>query len=113
MTDEQKPAADGLTRREVMTRTAWAGLGAASALMVAGGVEKLLGQIQPRVDESSPRMGWPSVNPLPPIDDRYPVMPRWNTELRQLAPNVYVYQQQGGTGHINAGISNAGLFVGE
>jgi glyoxylase-like metal-dependent hydrolase (beta-lactamase superfamily II) len=113
MTDEQKSAADGLTRREVMMRTAWAGLGAASALMAAGGVEKLLGQIQPRVDESSPRIGWPSVEKLPPIDDRYPIMPSWNTELRQLAPNVYVYQQQGGTGHLNAGISNAGLFVGE
>lgn len=40
-------------------------------------------------------------------------MPTWKTELRQLAPNVYAYQQQGGTGFLNAGISNAGLFVGE
>jgi glyoxylase-like metal-dependent hydrolase (beta-lactamase superfamily II) len=47
------------------------------------------------------------------VDNRYPVMPTWKTELRQLAPNVYAYQQQGGTGLPNAGISNAGLFVGE
>jgi cyclase len=102
-----------LTRREVMARTAWAGLGATAGLIGAGGLEKLLGEVQPRVDESSPRIFGASVEKLPPIDDRYPVMPSWNTELKQLAPNVYAYQQEGGTGHLNAGISNAGLFVGE
>ena len=102
-----------MSRREAMRRTAWAGLGVTSALAGAGALEALLGQAPPRVDESSPRIGWPSVTPLPPVDERYPVVPTWKTELRQLAPNVYVYQQQGGTGLLNAGISNAGLFVGE
>jgi cyclase len=113
MTEEKKFAGDGLTRREVMARTAWAGLGVTAGLIGAGGLQKLWGQMQPRVDESSPRIFGAAVTPLPPIDDRYPVMPSWNTELRQLAPNVYAYQQQGGTGRLNAGISNAGLFVGE
>jgi glyoxylase-like metal-dependent hydrolase (beta-lactamase superfamily II) len=100
-----------LTRREVMSGAAWLGAG---ALLAGGGrVGALLGQAAQRVDESSSRMGWPSVTPLPPIDNHYPLMPTWKTDLRQLAPNVYVYQQQGGTGLPNAGISNAGLFVGE
>jgi glyoxylase-like metal-dependent hydrolase (beta-lactamase superfamily II) len=84
-----------------------------AGLVGAGGLEKLLGQMPPREDESSPRIFGASVTPLPPIDERYPVMPSWGTELRQLAPNVYAYQQQGGTGRLNAGISNAGLFVGD
>src|ERR1700692_523037 len=100
-----------LTRREIVARTAW--IGAASALAGVGGLEALLGQAGQRVDESSSRMGGPAVTPLPPANDKYPVMPTWKTDLRQLAPNVYVYQQQGGTGFPNAGISNAGLFVGE
>ena len=102
---------DKLTRREMVARSAW--VGAASVLAGAGGIEALLGQAGQRVDESSSRMGWPAVTPLPPVNDKYPLMPTWKTDLRQLAPNVYVYQQQGGTGFPNAGISNAGLFVGE
>jgi cyclase len=113
MTEQKSLVGNGLSRREVLVRTSWAGLAAASAWMGAGGVEKLFGETEPRVDESSPRIFGTSVTTLPPIDDRYPIMPSWNTELRQLAPNVYAYQQQGGTGHLNAGISNAGLFVGE
>jgi cyclase len=113
MAEEIKFERDGFSRREVIKRTAWAGLGATAGLVGAGGLEKLFGQTQPREDESSPRIFGASVAPLPPIDDRYPVVPTWNTELRKLAPNVYAYQQQGGTGLLNAGISNAGLFVGE
>jgi cyclase len=113
MPEKFELSGDGLSRREVMTRTAWAGFGATAGLIGAGGLEKLLGETQPRVDESSPRIFGASVTVLPPIDDRYPVVPTWETELKQLAPNVYAYQQQGGTGRLNAGISNAGLFVGE
>src|SRR5581483_5954739 len=95
-----------LPRREVMSRTV------AAASMLAIGMDAVWGQASssqaPRVDESSSRMGWPSVAPLPPVDPRYPVTPTWKTEFRQLAPNVYVYQQQGGTG-----FSNAGLFIGD
>jgi glyoxylase-like metal-dependent hydrolase (beta-lactamase superfamily II) len=103
--------ADKLTRREVVVGAA--ALGTAAVLTGVGGLEALLAQAGPRVDESSSRLGWPGVTPLPPIDSRYPLMPTWKTELRQLAANVYVYQQQGGTGLPNAGISNGGLFVGE
>ncbi len=112
--DEVKESAnEGLSRREVMARAAWAGVGMASAIAVLGGLEVVGGQGQQRLDESSARIGWPAVTPLPPIDTHYPVMPTWKTEMRQLAPNVYVYQQQGGTGLLNAGISNAGLFIGD
>ena len=113
MPDEKSVEREGLTRREMMSRAAWAGLGVTAGLAGTGGIEKLLGETQPRVDESSPRIFGVSVAVLPPVDDRYPVVPTWNTQMRQLAPNVYAYQQEGGTGHINAGISNAGLFVGE
>ena len=40
-------------------------------------------------------------------------VPSWGTELRKLAPNVYAYQQAGGPGSLNQGVSNAGLIVGE
>ena len=113
MAEEKKFEGEGLSRREVMARTGWAGLGLTAGLVGAGGLEKLWAQMAPRVDESSPRIFGASVEKLPPIDNRYPVMPSWGTELKQLAPNVYAYQQEGGTGHLNAGISNAGLFVGE
>jgi cyclase len=112
-TDEKNPAGEGLTRREVMARTAWAGAGVAAGMLGAGGMEKLMGEVQPRVDESQGRIFGAAVAKLPPIDERYPIVPTWKTEMKQLAPNVYAYQQQGGTGLLNAGISNAGLFVGE
>jgi glyoxylase-like metal-dependent hydrolase (beta-lactamase superfamily II) len=113
MIEKNKFVGERLSRREMMMSTGWAALGVASAVTGAVGIEALWGQAQQRLDESSSRIGWPPVMPLPPVDDHYPVMPTWKTELRQLAPNVYVYQQQGGTGLANAGISNAGLFVGE
>ncbi len=113
MAEDQKLSGEGLSRREVIARTAWAGLGATAGVIGAGGLDKLFAQMKPREDESSPRIFGATVTPLPPIDEKYPVMPSWNTELKQLAPNVYAYQQQGGTGHLNAGVSNAGLFVGD
>ena len=113
MTEEKNLEGNGISRREVMARTAWAGIGATAGLIGAGGLEKLMGQGQPRVDESSPRIFGDFGRAASSIDSRYPVVPTWKTQMRQLAPNVYAYQQQGGTGHLNAGISNAGLFVGE
>jgi cyclase len=110
---ERKSGRAGMTRREMMTRGAWASLGVTAGVLGSGGLEKMWGQMQPRVDESSPRIFGASVAQLPAIDSKYPVMPSWGTELKQLAPNVFAYQQEGGTGHLNAGISNAGLFVGE
>jgi cyclase len=44
---------------------------------------------------------------------KYPEIPSWNTELRQLAPNVYAYTQATGPGIDNASLSNAGLIVGD
>jgi hypothetical protein len=40
-------------------------------------------------------------------------VPPWNTELKKLAPGVYAYQQEGGPGKLNVGMSNAGVIVGE
>jgi cyclase len=42
-----------------------------------------------------------------------PQIPSWNTELRQLAPNVYAYTQATGPGVDNASLSNAGVIVGD
>jgi cyclase len=111
--ESQEPESSEISRREMVKRTAWAGAGVATAMAGLGELTNMWGQGQERVDESSPRQGWPQVKPLPPIDKRYPVMPTWKTEMKQLAPNVYVYQQQGGTGLMNAGISNGALFVGD
>jgi len=44
---------------------------------------------------------------------KYPEIPSWKTELRQLAPNVYAYTQATGPGADNASLSNAGLIVGD
>jgi len=41
-----------------------------------------------------------------------PTIPRWSTELRQLAPNVYAYTQASGPGVDNASLSNAGVIAG-
>ncbi|HEY6360541.1 MAG TPA: MBL fold metallo-hydrolase [Vicinamibacterales bacterium] len=55
-----------------------------------------------------------AVQPTPPpaTDPRHPMPPRWNRELRQLAPNVYAYMQGGGPGISAAGVSNAGMIAG-
>ena len=46
-------------------------------------------------------------------DSRFPQIPSWNTELKQLAPNVFAYTQATGPGVDNASLSNAGLIVGD
>lgn len=42
----------------------------------------------------------------------FPPIPSWNTELRQLVPNVYAYTQASGPGINNASLSNAGVIAG-
>ncbi len=42
----------------------------------------------------------------------FPPIPRWNTELRQLAPGIYAYTQATGPGVNNASLSNAGVIAG-
>jgi cyclase len=90
-----------MSRREAIRRVAWAGLGMASVL-IGGGESASL----------SAQAGFPAVTPIPP-DDRFPKVPNWKTELRQLAPNVYAYQQGGGPGTSSFGISNAGMIAGD
>ena len=47
-----------------------------SGMIAAGGLEILWADMQPRVDESSPRIFGASVTPIPPIDDRNPIVDR-------------------------------------
>ena len=47
-----------------------------------------------------------------PPNPAYPLPPVWNTELRELAPNVYGYVQAGGPGRNNVSVSDAGIIVG-
>jgi cyclase len=39
-------------------------------------------------------------------------IPRWRTEFREVAPNVWAFIREGGPGVDNASLSNAGLIVG-
>jgi cyclase len=99
MTNLQNSGPARLSRREAIERAAWAGLGIAAALVGGGELTSLSAQ-------------FPTVIPPAP-DDRFPQVPSWKTELQQLAPNVYAYQQRGGPGIYGLGISNAGLIAGE
>src|ERR1700722_5394924 len=96
--DLEKP---GMSRREAMQVGAGSLLGAAAALAGAGGVSRLAAQ-------------GPNVNPTPPpaTDPRYPMPPAWPKELKQIAPNVYYYNQGGGPGISAAGVSNLGMIAG-
>jgi cyclase len=98
MASQQNPTPEPITRREAIARAGFAGIGIASALMTPA---KLAAQAS-----------LPAVIP-PAGDDRFPQVPSWKTELRELAPNVYAYVQRGGPGLSSAGISNAGLIVGD
>ncbi|MBI4523679.1 MAG: MBL fold metallo-hydrolase [Deltaproteobacteria bacterium] len=40
-------------------------------------------------------------------------VPSWETELKEVAPNVFAYIQGGGPGIDNASVSNAGLIIGD
>jgi cyclase len=54
------------------------------------------------------------VNPTPPPPDpRFPKPPTWETQLKEVAPNVYAYIQAGGPGRDNASVANAGIIVGD
>jgi glyoxylase-like metal-dependent hydrolase (beta-lactamase superfamily II) len=91
-----------MNRREAIRLGAGAVVGAA-AMFDRAGNPRLFAQGGPQV-----------VNPTPPpaTDPRYPMPPKWNRELRQLAPNVYAYAQGGGPGISAAGVSNAGIIAG-
>ncbi|MBI4886103.1 MAG: MBL fold metallo-hydrolase [Acidobacteria bacterium] len=85
-----------MNRREALQAGAGALMGASAVL--AGRTRAAAQDVQP--------------TPPPATDSRYPMPPRWNRELRQLAPNVYAYMQGGGPGLSAAGVSNAGLIAG-
>src|SRR5688572_5161038 len=97
---QQHSRAVGVSRREAIHTGAAALVGATAVL---AGRSPL-----------SAQGALPAVQPTPPpaTDPRYPMPPRWNRELRQLAPNVYAYAQGGGPGISAAGVSNAGLIAG-
>jgi glyoxylase-like metal-dependent hydrolase (beta-lactamase superfamily II) len=89
-----------ITRREAIGRVAGAGLGLLMLLnpegSTAGSPAQALGQPTP-----------------PPPDPRYPTPSTWETELKEIGPNIYSYIQGGGPGRDNLGRSNAGIIVGE
>ena len=89
-----------VSRRAAIGRVARAGLGALSVLSSQLGTS--------RVEAQGP------VQLIPPAGDpRFPQVPTWETELREVAPNVYAYIQGGGPGRANAGVSDAGIIVGD
>lgn len=78
------------SRREIIERTAGAGLGAVAALKGQASLAQSVAK---------------------GASNTFPQVPSWKTELRELAPNVFAYIQGGGPGSLNAGVSNAGLIV--
>jgi cyclase len=88
-------------RRKAISQLASAGIGIAAALESAAAFPTLSAQV-----------ALPPVTP-PPGDPRFPQVPGWKTELRQLAPNVFAYNQAGGPGILAQGVSNTGVIVGD
>jgi cyclase len=86
-----------ISRREAIGRVTAATVGLAAALKSS--VRSLSAQI-------------PVATPPAP-DARFPQVPSWKNELRQLAPGVFAYIQAGGPGVLAQGVSNAGLIVGD
>lgn len=84
------------SRREFIGRTA-------ATLGIAAAFEHL---------SPSPAAQIPAATPPAP-DSRFPEVPNWKNELRQLAPGVFTYMQAGGPGILAQGVSNAGLIVGD
>jgi glyoxylase-like metal-dependent hydrolase (beta-lactamase superfamily II) len=88
-----------MTRREALGRVAGVGLGVATALRAGGAFRPLAAQV-------------PAVTPPLP-DSRFPQVPSWKAEVRQLGPNVFAFMQAGGPGVVAQGVSNAGIIVGD
>jgi len=101
MTKTDHHAGTSLSRRDAL-RLGLAGLGAASAVAWQAGRTDLAAQFGPAPGSPDPQ---PNKN--------FPIMPTWETELKELAPNVYVYIQGGGPTKNNVSVSNAALVVGD
>jgi glyoxylase-like metal-dependent hydrolase (beta-lactamase superfamily II) len=106
MTNAHVSKAERITRREVLARVAVTGFIVVLGLTVAGAVARLWAQ--------APSPSTSVVAVIPPAPDpRFPQVPSWKTELKQLAPNVYAYIEGGGPGIPNRSISNAGIVIGD
>ena len=91
MTKAQNAGGSLLTRREAMAAVAGAGLGMVSAFGLAERADAAAA-LQTRLGN--------------------PPYPSWNTEFKQLAPNVYAYTQAGGPGVPSSAISNGACILG-
>lgn len=100
MKTESRPVAQAMTRRDAIARLTGVGIGALGLLASAGEGSALLAQ----------GLGQPVA---PAADPRFPKPPTWETQLKELAPNVYGYIQGGGPGRDNVSISNGGAIVGD
>ena len=102
MTKPEHVRAEGLSRRDALRlgARAGAGLGAFSLLGGGKGGIRLVAQQPATAISSAPNPNFPQV-------------PSWNTELREVAPDVYAYVQGGGPGRDNVSVSNAGMIVGD
>jgi glyoxylase-like metal-dependent hydrolase (beta-lactamase superfamily II) len=101
MTKMNHHAGTTLSRRDAL-RLGLAGLGAASAVAWQADRSGLAAQF-----------GAPAAPPDPQPNKNFPIMPTWETELKELAPNVYAYIQGGGPAKNNVSVSNAALVVGD
>ena len=97
----ERASSNGVSRREAIGRVARVGAGTLAALTsgvaVARGDDQIGG-----VTPAAPRP-----------DPAFPQPPTWETELKELAPDVYAYIQAGGPGRDNASVANAGVIVGD
>ena len=95
-----------LTNRQVVAHVAGVGFMFFVISGAGAGLARLWAQSAPAPTSA------PAVIPPAP-DPKFPQVPSWKTELRQLAPNVYAYIQGGGPGIPNQSISNAGIVIGD
>jgi len=100
-----------LSRRDAIERVARVGAGTLAALGAGFGVAPAFARDRgDRVDDV--QIG--GADPIPPpADPRFPKPPTWETQLKEVAPNVYAYIQAGGPGRDNASVANAGIIVGD
>jgi len=110
-TDSLQPAGRYTRRMALQLATAATILGARSAACADTRASSSTGQ-QPARAESTMRTPIAAVI-TPPQNPNFPLPPSWETEVRELAPNVYAYIQGGGPGKSNVGRSNAMFIVGK
>ena len=88
-----------LTRREAL-RLGLSGLSVASAALAW---QTGRGSVAAQAPAATP--------PDPQPNKSFPMMPTWDTELKELAPNVYAYIQGGGPAKNNVSVSNAAIVI--